>query len=72
MAGKLTAAFRKYVRNLRLFKRGNRAEQLAARQALPLDLDALIEGMDDEENWDATDRRVYELLIEYEDKELPI
>lgn len=72
MAGKLTIAFRNYVRNLRLSKRGNRAEQLTARQALHADLDALIEGMDDEENWDERDKKVYEFLIEYEDKELPV
>lgn len=72
MSGKLTHAFRSYVRNLRLLKRGSRPEQIAARKALHDDLDALLDGLDDEPNWDETDRKVYEILVKYEDQDLPV
>jgi len=70
--GKLTKAFRLYVRNLRLLKRGSRPEQIEARKALQEDLNRLLDGLDDEPNWDDADRRVYEILVMYEDQELPV
>jgi hypothetical protein len=70
--GKLTQAYRSYRRNWALFRRGTTPQRLSARNALGGDLKAMMEAMEDKENWDETDRRVSEILDRLDDQELQV
>ena len=70
MSGKLATAFNSYLRNMRRIRTGDIATKNAAREALKADLDALIDGLDDEANWDAADKKAAQWLFEHEDEQL--